>query len=351
MEIGVGLDASLRLSYDEQQQVSREAARLGYTSIWTNEGAGEDSFLTCAWRWAATREVVDGGLTTGIAVSPVAMRTPFGLAMSAGTVSRMTGGRFILGVGSGGAQTKAYRRMFNVRGGSALALMRDYVTVVRKLVNGEAVEYRGPTVSLRGVRLGIDPPPKTPVYLGALGPEMLRLAGETADGASLNWCAAETIAWSRERIAEGAARAGRDPSEVKIAEYIRVCVDDDVDAARRAYTRAIMGYALGRGGATPRERSMGYRGHFERMGFAGALSKLDDMRERGSPPAELIDAFPEELLLRVGYYGKSAGAAKAFRALSEGLDIAIVRVVGARPGIDATRSVMEACRPELVRSM
>ena len=99
MEIGVGLDASLNLSFPQQADVSREAARLGYTSIWTPEGTGQDSFQVCAQRWAATREVVPEGLATGIAVSPVMYRTPVAFAMSAGTLTELTGGRFILGSG------------------------------------------------------------------------------------------------------------------------------------------------------------------------------------------------------------------------------------------------------------
>src|SRR5690606_21817769 len=109
---------------------------------------------------------------------------------------------------------------------SVLALMRDYLTTVRGLVAGQEVDYQGEVITLRGMTLGITPPPQTPVYLGALGPEMLRLAGELADGVCLNWCTPEQIAWSRERIAEGARRVGRDPASVKVVEYIRVCVDD-----------------------------------------------------------------------------------------------------------------------------
>ncbi len=101
MEIGIGLDASLNLSFPEQADVSRKAARLGYTSIWTPEGTGQDSFQVCAQRWAATREVVPEGLSTGIAVSPVMYRTPVAFAMSAGTLTQLTGGRFILGIGTG----------------------------------------------------------------------------------------------------------------------------------------------------------------------------------------------------------------------------------------------------------
>lgn len=345
MDIGIGLDFTLGLSYEQQAQVSAEAARLGYTSIWTPEGAGEDSFQLCAMRWAATKDVVPGGLTTGIAVSPVAQRTPMGFAMSAGTVSAQTGGKFILGIGSGGAYMPGYRRQWGVKEPSSMQLMRDFVTAVRALVRGESVTYESRQFSYKDVSLAIQPPPMTPVYLAALGPEMLKLAGETADGVSLNWCSADMVAWSREVVNEGAEKAGRDPSEVKLAEYIRICVDDDETVARRSYTRAVMGYALGRPGM---KRPMGYRAHFERMGFADDLKKIDEMRAAKAPQEEVIDAFPEKLLRHVGYYGKADGAAQAFSKLAQGLDCAIVRVVAARPGIDATRAVMEACRPALV---
>jgi alkanesulfonate monooxygenase SsuD/methylene tetrahydromethanopterin reductase-like flavin-dependent oxidoreductase (luciferase family) len=344
MQIGLGLDATLGLSFDDQAVLAREAARLGYSSLWTPEGAGEDAFQVCAHRWAASREAVEGGLTTGISVSPVGQRTAFGLAMSAGTLSKLTGGRFILGVGTGAAYTLAYRRMFGIREPSSLRLMRDYVTAIRALVAGETVTMATRAVTLRGVRLGIAPPPKTPVLLGALGPRMLDLAGEVADGASLNWCSAEQVAWSRERLNEAARRAGRDPSALLLEEYIRVSVDDDPDLARRALARATLGYALGRG-AAPRDRALGYRAHFERMGFTDALLALDAMREKGATPAELADAFPPDLLLRTGYFGPAEGAAAHFRRLAEGLDIAVVRVVSARPGIASVRAVMEACAP------
>ena len=345
MEMGVGLDAALNLSFEEQADVSREAARQGYTSIWTPEGSGHDAFQVCAHRWDATRDAVSDGLTTGIAVSPVALRTPVALAMGAGTMSQLTGGRFTLGIGSGGLYTQAGRRTYGVGKLSALALMRDYLTSVRALLNGEEVTHEGEAVVIRGIRLGMEPPPLTPIYLGALGPEMLRLGGELADGVALNWCTPEQIKWSRERLAEGAARAGRAPASVKVAEYIRVCMDDDEELAHRSFTRSMLGYALGRPGSPPRERGLGYRAHFDRMGFAKDLARLDEMRVNGAPEEELIYAFPGELARRVGYYGPAKGAAEAFQALADGLDIAIVRVVAARPGGDAVVATMRACLP------
>jgi alkanesulfonate monooxygenase SsuD/methylene tetrahydromethanopterin reductase-like flavin-dependent oxidoreductase (luciferase family) len=350
MEIGVGLDANLHLSFAEQAELSQEAARLGYTSIWTPEGIGHDSFQLCAQRWEASRAVVPDGLTTGIGVSPVMYRTPVAFAMSGGTLSAITDGKFIMGLGAGGAYRPRARRALGLPTFSALALMRDYLAIVRALLAGQQVDYEGEVLTLTGTRLGIDPPPRTPVYLGALGPKMLQLAGELADGACLNWCSPAQVAWSRERIAEGAARGGRDASEVNVTEYIRVCVDDDIDRARRRLALATMHYALGATIPTAKERQFGYRAHFERMGFADELATLDDMRRRGAPSDEVADAFPLEILQSVAYCGPASGAASAFKRLATGLDTAIVRVVAARPGIDSVRAVMQACQPQLVTS-
>jgi hypothetical protein len=105
-----------------------------------------------------------------------------------------------------------------------------------------------------------------------------------------------------------------------------------------------MGYAIGRG-TDARGRPQGYRAHFERMGFATELAAMDQLREKGAQPNDMVDAFPDEILRAVGYYGPAAGARDAFLKLAQGLDTAIVRVVAARPGIDSVRAVMEACAP------
>lgn len=351
MEIGLGLDPSLGMSWEDQAELSQEAAGLGYTSIWTPEGNGQDSFHLCVQRWMATREIVPQGLMTGIGVSPAMYRTPLSFAMAGGTVSDITGGRFIMGIGAGGAHQPAARRALGVGRMSVMTLMRDYLTVIRGLVAGERVSHEGETVTLQGMRLGISPPPRTPVFLGALGPRMLELSGELADGACLNWCSPEQIAWSRERINFGAARASRESSEIKVAEYIRICVDDDVDTARIALAKSTMGYALGAGVPSDRERQLGYRAHFERMGFADELANLDSMRARGASRDEVADAFPENILQTVAYFGRADGAAAAFKRLSKGLDMAIVRVVASGPGLGSVRAAMQACAPTRIDSV
>jgi alkanesulfonate monooxygenase SsuD/methylene tetrahydromethanopterin reductase-like flavin-dependent oxidoreductase (luciferase family) len=345
VEIAVGLEHGLRLPFEQQRELLREAARLGYESAWTNAGLGYDPFQVCE-RWsAASAEVVDGGLATGISVLPVPMYTAPALAAAAATTSVLTGGRFSLGVGSGGIHSAEYRRSLGLTSQPPIALMRDYLIVLRRLLEGETVDYDGPAVHLLGIQLGVRPP-RVPICLGALGPQMLRLAGEEADGAALNWSTPEQVAWSRERIAEGAERVGRDPSTVRVIEYIRICVDEDEELARQALARAILGYALARPGVS---KELGYRGHFARMGFDAALTNLEERRDQGASETELVEQFPQELLRLVGYYGPAAGAAAAFRRLAEGLDLAIVRVVPSRPEPQSILDVMRACRPELVR--
>jgi len=346
MQFGVGIDRSLNLTVEEDAEVSKEAARLGYGSVWTPEGAGYDSFQLCLYRWLASCEVVPEGLTMGISVSPIALRTPIGLAMSGGSLSSFTGGRFILGIGSGGIYRRSTRRQFGLKNVSTLDTMRDYLTIVRGLVAGDRVSHDGPAVRLRQVSLDIDPPPRTPVFLGALGPKMLQLGGELADGVALNWCNADQVAWSRERIAEGARLAGRNPSDVKVAEYIRVCVDDDVEMAKRALASTTLGYALGQSREIGKQTRLGYRGHFERMGFGDMLLEMENMQNKGAAPEDLADAFPGEQLHQVGYFGRAEGVLPALKRLSKGLDLAIVRVVAARPGVESVINTMRACKPD-----
>jgi alkanesulfonate monooxygenase SsuD/methylene tetrahydromethanopterin reductase-like flavin-dependent oxidoreductase (luciferase family) len=341
MEIGIGLDQTARLTFAEHRQAIAEAVQLGYESAWTPSGFAPDAFQTCV-QWTQAAEAAGAtGFKTGISVVPVPIWAVPSLASVAATTGQLTQSHFSLGIGTGSITSPQYRESFGLPNHPPIALMRDYLITLRALMAGERVDYEGRTVTLKGVQLDWTwERPHVPVMLGALGPQMLRLAGEASDGAALNWCTPEQIAWSRERVAEGARKAGRDPSEIQMVEYIRICVDEDEDAARRAFTRAVMGYALARPGA---RKDQGYRAHFARMGFDDALTDLEARRDNGAPNEEVIDAFPRELLQMVGYFGAPAGAAAAFRRLAVGLDVALVRVVPARPGLAAVQNVIRAC--------
>ncbi len=334
------MDARLGLPFGQLRDVAREAERLGFESLWTPALGIPDAFHICA-AWAQ-----DTSLRTGISVVPAArMWTPLALATQAATVAQLSAGRFVLGLGTGG-----YGPAFWASVGMPdrpIAVMRGYVTAIRQLLAGQTVTMDGPGVRLRSASLGVTKLPPAPVYLAALGPQMLALAGAVSDGALLNWATPERIAASRALIAAGAERAGRDPGQVPAVMYVRVCVDEDVAAARRAFGAQVLGYALGRPGVPD---TAGYRGLFAQMGFDPALRELEDRRERGAALADLVDAAPDELFQAVGYYGPAAAAAAAVARLSTGLDETIVRVITARPGPDRVVDTMTALTPAAIRA-
>src|SRR3954453_14495164 len=125
-EVQKGLSIARTLPWEQQTDLAIEAARLGFDYITTNETPGEtDAFQICLMRWLATRDVVPGRITNAISVSPAGMRNPVGLAMSAMTTSAISGGKLILGLGTGRAYREAYRRMWGIPHRSTLRMMRD----------------------------------------------------------------------------------------------------------------------------------------------------------------------------------------------------------------------------------
>jgi len=351
MLIGVGLDARLGLTFAQLRTAAREAGQLGFESLWTPAGGVPDSFHVCA-AWTQ-----DTGLRTGISVVPaVRMWTPLSLAAQAATLAQLSSGRFVLGLGTGGYGPEFWASAR--RANRPIAVMREYVVQVRALLAGEEVTAdQGatgrPVIGAgspgwpRSASLGVRDLPPAPVYLAALGPQMLRLAGETADGALLNWATPARIAVSRARVDEGIARAGREPGSVPMTMYIRVCIDDDVAAARQALGAQVLGYAMGRPGIP---QKAGYRGLFGQMGFDKELTELEERRDKGAALPELVAAAPDDMLQAVGYYGPAAAAPAALARLTAGLDEAIVRIITARPGLEPVREAMAALTPTLIRA-
>jgi len=348
MRVGVGIDDRLGLTDDQQRELVREAARLGYDSLWTPASvSGRSALHTCSRWWRDTTSVVPDGLHVGVSVVPFPAWSVVSLAAEAATVGAITGGKFSLGIGLGGYPSSRFRDPLGLPDLPLLPYTRDFVRALCGLLSGENVELDGVGVQLHGVKLGIATS-QVKVYLGALGPQLSRVAGEVADGISPNWSSPEQIAWLRERVAEGARRAGRPPSDVPFAHYIRVCIDDDEDAAQRAFAENMLGYAMARPGQ-PKEQ--GYRGHFTRMGFDEVLTDLEARRDAGASLSDLADTVPSELLLRVGYFGTAAGAADALKRLSHGLDEAMVRLISTSAGsLEQCVKAVQACQPSGWRS-
>ncbi|MCW2540113.1 MAG: N5,N10-methylenetetrahydromethanopterin reductase-related protein Tbis family [Frankiales bacterium] len=345
MRIGVGLDGRLGLTFGELRDAGREAARLGFESAWTPSGTVPDAFHICA-AWSQDSPP----LRTGISVVPMARAwTALAVAIQAATVGQIADGRFVLGIGTGGYGADFWSSVGMPN--RPIAVMRDYLTILRGLLNGEQVTYEGPALQVRGASLvaAADLSP-VPLQLGALGPQMVRLAGELSDGALLNWATPERIALCRQWLNEGAVRGGRRTDEVKLTMYVRICVDDDIDAARQALATQVLAYAIGLPGGPQAARDAGYRAAFGAMGFEDVLTELEQRRDSGEPLGSLLKATPDELLNSVGYFGPAELAPAAYARLSEGLDETVVRVITARPGIESVIAVMQALTPARIRA-
>jgi alkanesulfonate monooxygenase SsuD/methylene tetrahydromethanopterin reductase-like flavin-dependent oxidoreductase (luciferase family) len=339
--LGVGIDPRLGLSREQQRTLVQEAARIGYSSLWTPAGIGARSiFQTCREWWEATTQVVPNGLRVGTSVIPFPGWSVPTLAGESASLQEVTGGKFNLGIGLGAYPSPSVIHQLGLPSVAPVAYSRDYLHTLRVLFRGDTLDYDGKGVSLHGVQLAFKATP-VPVYLAAMGPQLLRLAGECADGVTPNWCSAEQVTWMRGYVTDGARTAGRDPADVPFALYIRVCIDEDEDAARRAFATNMLAYGLTPPGQ-PKDR--GYRAHFGRMGFEEVLTRLEARRDAGASVGELADEVPAELLLKVGYFGRPGGAADAMRRLSVGLEEPIVRLITVRQGnLDACLTAIRAC--------
>jgi probable F420-dependent oxidoreductase len=183
--------------------------------------------------------------TIGIAsgVIPIQTRTPIVLGMSAATLAHVAPGRVSLGLGV--SSRIIVEQWHGLPFHAGLGQMREVVQIIRMTAAGERVNFEGKYYRLKGFRSAAPPPPSPPrIVLAALGPEMLELAGEIADGVLLNWIPPEAIPASIEHVKAGARRAGRSLDGFEIACFIRTTVTDQPEAARAQLARDITGYAI-----------------------------------------------------------------------------------------------------------
>src|SRR5919201_2234279 len=167
--------------------LAREAERLGYESAWAAEAWGTDCVTVLSWLGATTST-----LKLGSAIMQIPGRTPANTAMTAATLDLMSGGRFILGVGTSGPQV--VEGWHGQPWGKPLGKTREYVEIVRAALRRDLVEHRG-----EHYRIPYDGPGATglgkplklmlrplraeiPIYLAAMGPKNVALAAEIADG-------------------------------------------------------------------------------------------------------------------------------------------------------------------------
>ncbi|MCE1178708.1 MAG: LLM class F420-dependent oxidoreductase [Micrococcales bacterium] len=304
---------------DDKLAMAQEADRSGYAVAWVAEAYGSDAPTVMAWVAAQTEHI-----DVGAAVMQIPARSPAMTAMTAATLDHLSGGRVRLGLGVSGPQVS--EGWHGVPFAAPLGRTREYVEIVRRALRRETLAFEGrhyqlPLPGGPGKALKMTLRPRRadlPLYLAAVGPKNLELAGEIADG----WLA---IFFSPEHSAESmaAVRAGRarsslaDPADplagFDIAPTVPVCVTDDLEAARAAIAPYAALYV---GGMGSRERNF-YHQLACRMGFEREAAVIQDLyldrRHRDAAdavPLDFIDATsligpPDPIRDRLGAYAEA----------------------------------------------
>ena len=167
-ELGLALPLP-GVDYGVSEELARGAEAAGYAGVWTSETAQFDGFTPLA----ALAPVTDQ-LRLGLALAPAFTRPPALLAMTAASMQRVSGGRFVLGIGS--SSPAIVDRWMGLEYERPLTRVRETVTVLRQIFTGDKVTYAGRTLRVEDFRLEAGPT-WMPILIGALGPKMYRLAG------------------------------------------------------------------------------------------------------------------------------------------------------------------------------
>src|SRR5262245_28405509 len=250
---GVTFASLMALGPDLATSIARTAADLGYRSFWTAETTGPEAVPILAAAGAAAP-----GLDLGTGVLALQLRTPMVVAMAGATLQALHPDSDIL-LGVGISSPVVTERWHGVPyGDRPLARVREYVTLLRACLSGERVDFAGDFYQVRGFRLGVRLGERRPrIVVGALNPQMLRLAGELADGVLLNYLPASHVAWSVERVREG--------GDATVYAYVHAGVaqrEDGIELARRD----LFSYAV----------VDSYAANFRRAGYG---EEVDEIRE------------------------------------------------------------------------
>lgn len=221
----------------EVLELCAAAERAGYSDAWSAEVGGADGFSPLA-----ALAMRSSSLRLGTAIVPAFTRPPALLAMSAATLQNLSGGRFVLGVGT--SSRIIVERWMGGRFERPLTRLRDYLQILRAALDGEKVSYDGATTRVKDFRLTLDPGAPVPIYLAALGPAACRLAGEIADGVIFFLKTPEGVRRALGWVAEGARAAGRDPGELDCVIRLPVALDEDPEALEVLLRRTLVTYAI-----------------------------------------------------------------------------------------------------------
>ena len=310
---GVFYNSAQQTSAENMIAVARCADELGYDTFWTGESWGMDAFTVLTTVACHTKS-----LRLGTGIVTVYSRTPAMIAQSIASLDLVSQGRAMLGLGTSGRIV--IEDWHGLPFQYPLGRTREYIEIIRRALAGEPVNHEGRFFRLRRFRLGVSPvQQRVPVYLASLGPKNLDLTGEMADGWLPIWVHQGHLPELKEQVAKGAARAGRNISEITVAPQI-IChvadgAEDLADAERRV--RAHMTYYIGGMGTY-------YYDLFSRYGYQAEGDALREAWAAGDR-AKAASMITDEMLDNVTILGDAATCrAKLNQFRRSGADMPLV---------------------------
>jgi probable F420-dependent oxidoreductase len=258
----------------ESVDVARSMEDAGFTDIWTAEVAGTDAFAVCSAIGAATSKA-----RIGVAIVPVFTRPPALIAMGAATAQQASGGRFNLGLGA--STPTIVENWMGERFEHPVARMRETMDFVRRALAGEKLSYEGKTITTKGFRLDTAGG-EVPIFLAALGPRMMELARESADGVALFAVSTAGVKLARESV----------PDKELIARLVWA------PGASREEARGLASWIL-----PPYVSAPGYNPWVARQGFeaeAEAINKAWNSGDREGARTAVTERLADALVLSGG---------------------------------------------------
>jgi len=306
MKIDIEFNSGAQLPLDAIPALARLAEAHGFDCAWGGEANNKDPTVMLSAIAAVTTR-----LKVGSAIYHILGRTPATLALQAAGLDELSGGRFLLGIGSSNPTiAKWHGQTFD----HPLGRVQEYTEIVRVALRGEKLNFTGKYFTAHNFKMAFKPSGRTiPIYLAAFGSQMTRLAGRMTDGVLINMANPTEIRRIAAEVRAGAEAAGKDPATMEIICKIRCSIAPNYSVARDALSHALTYYALadyyrdllGRMGFADEVEAM--RGAWKSGGFHAARKLITDQMFSGLPMVAATSA--SEVVEQIKPYAE-AGATR-----------------------------------------
>ena len=257
MKIDIEFNSGAQLPMDAIPDLARAAEAHGFDCAWGGEANNKDPTVMLSAIAAVTTR-----LKVGSAIYHILGRTPATLALQAMGLDELSGGRFLLGIGSSNPTiAKWHGQSFD----RPLSRIQEYIEITRAAMRGEKLNFEGKFFTAQNFKMAFKPSGRSiPIYVAAFGPKMTRLAGRISDGVLINMANPTEIRRIAAEVKAGAQEAGKDPAKMEIICKIRCSIAPNYGVAREALSHALTYYAL----------ADYYRELLGRMGFAEEVEAM-----------------------------------------------------------------------------